>query len=109
MSSSARRRRDGGPFSFGDPAFVRETLTAAGWSDVESAPHVLDMYAGGPGTIEEIADTGLALGPLREALGDASPEVLAAVREAMIADFAPLHDGTGVPLEGAIAIVTAHR
>lgn len=100
---------DGGPFSFGDPAFVHETLTAAGWSDVASAPHLLPMYAAGPGTVEEIADVGLTLGPLREALGDAPPEVIERIREAIITDFTPLHDGTGVPLEGAIAIVTAHR
>jgi SAM-dependent methyltransferase len=100
---------DGGPFSFGDPAFVQETLTAAGWSEVGFAPHLLPMYAAGPGTVEEVADVGLTLGPLREALGDAGPEVIEHVREAIIADFGPLHDGVGVPLEGAIAIVTARR
>jgi SAM-dependent methyltransferase len=100
---------DSGPFSFGDPAFVDGLLTSAGWADVRSEPHVLDMYAGGPGTLEQIVETGLALGPLREALGEAPPEVVERVREALVADFAPLHDGTGVPLEGAIAIITARR
>jgi hypothetical protein len=100
---------DGGPFSFGDPAFVGDLLTGAGWSDVGFEPHLLDMYAAGAGTVEEIVETGFTLGPLREMLVDAQPEVVDVIRRAVTDDFAALHDGTGVPLEGAIAIVTARR
>jgi SAM-dependent methyltransferase len=98
-----------GPFAFGDPEFVDAMLTAAGWVDVASEPHLLDMYAGGPGTVEQIVETGLSLGPLREALDGVPAEVVDRVRAALVADFTPLHDGTGVPLQGAIAIVTARR
>jgi SAM-dependent methyltransferase len=98
-----------GPFAFGDPDFVDGLLTAAGWAEVGSTPHLLSMYAGGPGTVEESVETGLTLGPLREAINDVPAEVVDRIRAALVADFTPLHDGVGIPLQGAIAIVTARR
>jgi SAM-dependent methyltransferase len=100
---------DAGPFAWGDPAEVVSTLEAAGWRDVVFDPRVLRMYALGPGPVERIAETNLAMGSVRSALVDQPAEVVDAVRAALIADYTERHDGTGVPLEGAVAVVTATR
>lgn len=104
---------DAGAFSLGDPTTARATLEAAGWSDVASTPHVLPMYSGGPGTPASAAEVALGLGALHSALADVPPERRGAVREAVRTaiedDLAQFHDGTGVRLEGAIAILTARR
>lgn len=100
---------DGGPFELGDPSISRQVLERAGWSEVSFDPYTLEMYAGGPGTIAEIVATALTLGPAHTALADAPAEVVDAVRAALVADLTPLHDGTGVKLQGAVAVVTAMR
>ena len=98
---------DGGPFSFGDPATMTGVLTDAGWSEVRFEPHEVEMYAGGPGSVADAADLAVSVGALQMALAKAPPEVVDAVRDGMIADHAPAHDGVGVKFSGAIAIVTA--
>jgi len=96
-----------GPFAYGDPAFVRPRLEAAGWVDVTLTPHTLDMYLFGPGTVEDSVETGLMFGPVHTALDNAPAAVVDAVRDALVDDLASRHDGTGVPLSGAISILTA--
>jgi SAM-dependent methyltransferase len=98
-----------GPCAYGEPATVHETLAGAGWSDVRFVPHLLDMYAGGPGPVTDAVEIGLTLGSLQVALAEAPPEVVDAVRAALTADLATAHDGVGVKLSGAVAIVTATR
>lgn len=100
---------DFGPCAFGDPETTTGFLTRAGWSDVRFTPHVLDMYAGGPGAVADAVDVALTMGSLQVALTGAPPGVVDAIRDALIADLAPAHDGTGVKLTGAVAIVTATR
>jgi SAM-dependent methyltransferase len=96
-----------GAFSFGDPDVVHETLEAAGWVDVSIRPREVDMYYCGPGTVEEITEAGLSFGPLFRALAEAPAGASAAVRAALEAEFRARHDGVGVKMSGAIAIVTA--
>lgn len=97
----------GGAFSLGDPDEAADVLTAAGWTDVGFEPHRLPMYAGGPGTPASAADTALTLGALHDALAEAPESLVSEVRSALVDDLATVHDGTGVLLEGAIAILTA--
>ena len=100
---------DFGPCAFGVPATTTEILAAAGWSDVRFEPHGLDMYAGGPGPVAGAVEIGLTIGALQLALAEAPPEVVGAIREGLAADLATAHDGVGVKLAGAVAIVTATR
>jgi SAM-dependent methyltransferase len=100
---------DFGPCAFGDPAFMTGILAEAGWSDVGFVPHTLDLYAGGPGPVENAVEIGLTIGALQMALTEAPPEVVDAIRVALTADLATRHDGVGVKLTGAVAIVTARR
>jgi SAM-dependent methyltransferase len=100
---------DSGPCAYGDPAAITEILAAAGWSDVRFEPQVLDMYAGGPGSVADAVEVGLTIGPLQLALAEAPPEVVEGIRAALISDFAAAHDGVGVKLTGAVAIVSARK
>ena len=100
---------DFGPCAFGHPATMTEVLAGAGWSDVRFVPHRLDMYAGGPGSVADAVEIGLTIGALQLALAEAPPEVVDAIREGLAADLASVHDGVGVKLTGAVAIVTATR
>jgi SAM-dependent methyltransferase len=99
----------GGAYAFGDPGYAHEVLEAAGWTDVVVNLQRRDMYIGGPGTVEEVADAVTKVGPLQTALADAPADVAAAVRDAVTAELRARHDGTGVTMEGAIAIITARR
>jgi SAM-dependent methyltransferase len=100
---------DYGPCSYGDPATTTGILAGAGWSDVRFVPHGLDMYAGGPGPVADAVELALTIGSLQVALADAPAEVVDAIRAALTADLATAHDGVGVKLGGAVAIVTATR
>jgi SAM-dependent methyltransferase len=100
---------DYGPCSYGDPATTTGILAGAGWSDVRFVPHELDMYAGGPGPVADAVEIGLTIGSLQVALADAPPEVVDAIRADLTADLATAHDGVGVKLTGAVAVVTATR
>jgi SAM-dependent methyltransferase len=97
----------GGAFSFGDEKYVDETLERAGWADVAIHPREVEMYYCGPGTVAEITEAGMSFGPLFRALADAPAEASNAVRAALEAEFGARHDGVGVKMQGAIAIVTA--
>ncbi len=100
---------DFGPCAFGDPAFMTGILAEAGWSDVGFVPHTLDLYAGGPGPVENAVEIGLTIGALQMAIAGAPPEVVDAIRVALTADLATRHVGVGVMLTGAVAIDPARR
>lgn len=100
---------DAGPFSFGLPEVVLDLLARSGWDEAAIEPLNVEMYVCGPGTVEEVVEIGFTFGPLQRALADAPDEVIAAVRAEVADDLRPLHDGTGVKLTGAIAILTGRR
>jgi SAM-dependent methyltransferase len=100
---------DAGPYSFGDAAVLEPMLAASGWSDIRFTPHQLDMYAGGPGDVASAVDIALTLGALQLALVDAPPELVDLIRHGLSADLARAHDGIGVKLGAAVAIVRATR
>jgi SAM-dependent methyltransferase len=96
-------------FGLGEVEIVREVLADAGWSDVHLVPHTIPMHLCGPGTVAEVVDATLAYGQVQRLLSDAPAPVIAAVRSALTDDLSSFHDGVGVQLDGAIAIVTAAR
>lgn len=100
---------DTGPFAFGLPEVALDLLARSGWDEAAIEPLNVEMYVCGPGTVEEVVDIGFTFGPLQRALADAPDDVVDAVRAAVADDLRPLHDGTGVKLSGAIAILTGHR
>jgi SAM-dependent methyltransferase len=100
---------DVGPCSLGTPDVVQHVLGGAGWRDITIRDHTLAMYAAGPGTVADIVDTSMTIGGLGAALAGQPDDLVAAVREALIDDYGRLHDGTGVPLDGAISILLARR
>lgn len=100
---------DDGPFAYGDPAFVRPILHDAGWAEVAVTEHELDMLLFGPGTVEQAVDSGLTFGALQMVLQEAPAPVAGAVRAALVEQLRPWHDGTGVRMTGAIAVVSARR
>jgi len=98
---------DAGPFAWGDPAFVTDVLSAAGWVDVAVHPSRLALHPGGAGCSPlDAATMWEALGPLT-AYRDLDDEVRAAIRHAVADDLAA-PDGTITrPLDAAVAVVTA--
>ena len=53
--------------------------------------------------------TVMGMGDLATSLQDQPADVVDTVRDALVADFTRLHDGVGVPLAGAITVVTGRR
>jgi len=100
---------DEGPFAYGDAAYVRPILERAGWTGVEVTEHEVEMLLFGPGTVDEAVDAGLTFGPMEAALRDAPAGVVDEVRTALAEHLRPCHDGTGVRMTGAIAVVDAVR
>jgi SAM-dependent methyltransferase len=98
---------DAGPFALGDEDEATRVLTAAGWAGVAFEPHEVRLYAGGAGTVEDAVALAFELGAVHNALEDAPDSVRRAVRDALTEDYTVLHDGTGVPMAGAIAILSA--
>ncbi|CAN5477449.1 methyltransferase domain-containing protein [soil metagenome] len=94
-----------GPFAFADPQRVRAILTAAGFADIELAPHDQKI---GSGDLDQTLTVALKVGPLGAMLRenpDHRDAVVTAVREALAQ-----HDGPdGVKLPSATWIVTARR
>jgi SAM-dependent methyltransferase len=99
----------GGPNAYGNPAHMQAVLTAAGWHDVTFTPYELDMYLGGPASPEEATAANLRFGQLATLLADAPPDLVDAIRTAIVDDLRTRHDGVGVKLGAAIAVVTATR
>lgn len=96
-----------GAHSWSDEAEVRDLLGAAGWRDVSFAAHQLDLYAFGPGPVDELVGRTLAMGPVYRALLDAPADVVERVRVALEADLEQDHDGTGVRMGAAVVVVGA--
>jgi SAM-dependent methyltransferase len=97
-----------GPFTMGEAAYTFEMLRAAGWDDAHFDPMTLTLYSGGAGTTPELAtEVAMAIGPQRVLLEGHGDHVIDAVAAAIEAALASHWDGTGIALQGAIALVTA--
>jgi hypothetical protein len=97
-----------GPFAYGSAPFTTEMLEQAGWTDIAFLPHDVVLYVGGPGSTPEAAlDLGRSFGPLADALRELPPSIGDAVVGAVLSELRARWDGIGIPLQAAIAIVTA--
>jgi SAM-dependent methyltransferase len=101
---------DAGPFAYGVADHTRPILEAAGWRDVSLTRHDLMLYLGGAGTTpEEAVEMGRRFGPLAMVLDGAPPEVVDPVLAELVEELHRRWDGTGIPLQAAIAVVSARR
>jgi hypothetical protein len=96
-----------GPFAFADPERLDGILREAGFSNIEIAPHGIDVCLTQSGGVDGAVDFSSQIGPASRALGEVEealrPKLLAALKEAL----AP-HDRAGrVTLPGGIWIVKA--
>jgi SAM-dependent methyltransferase len=99
-----------GPFSFADPALVRDLLTRAGFTSVDIAPRELEMSFGGARTVAQAVRYATTIGPAARFLASAElatddPQVIAALTEAIT----PFATDRGVLVPARILIVTARR
>jgi SAM-dependent methyltransferase len=96
-----------GPFAFDDPARVRGILDAAGWREVDVAPHDTALRLAEPGEVEEAARGATRVGPLARALAGAGQDTRG-VAEAAAAEALRPYDGPGgVVMPGAVWLVSA--
>ncbi|MBW8812356.1 MAG: methyltransferase domain-containing protein [Caulobacterales bacterium] len=94
-----------GPFAFADPERVRGILRAAGFADVDLAPHDLKI---GAGSLEDALGLALRVGPLGAALRE-HPDKRERVVDAMRAALATRDGPDGVKLQSATWVVTARN
>lgn len=98
-----------GPFAFADPNRVRAILSGAGFDEIQLEPIHETLTVGGMGSLDEVVDFLLQIGPtsrlLRESDPSLLPKVAASVREAL----EPYHTGQGLRMPSAAWIVTARN
>lgn len=93
-----------GRFGFADPDYVSVVLTDAGWRDIVIGAFDSAM----PGTLDEVVEQNLRLGPIGVALRDQSAETHLQVREAVAAAFRSHVGPDGmIPVNAACWLVTA--
>jgi len=101
---------DQGPFSLSDRVAVTTMLGAAGWVDVEWAPHELTLSIGGGLPPAEAATSSMELGPTRVVTEDVDEEKNGRVLAAITEEYGRHTDENGhVRLGAAIVVVTARR
>ncbi|GAB0114839.1 class I SAM-dependent methyltransferase [Acidisoma sp. C75] len=94
-----------GPFAFADPERVRRILSAAGFAEIDIAPHDTAI---GSGSLDETLLLSTRIGPLARALRDHPSyreQVLGVVRAAL----APYVTEAGVLMPAAVWLVRAKR
>lgn len=94
-----------GPFAFGDPAVVTDTLTAAGWTGVEVTPFETKVLIGTD--LAVTAEQTVLQGMARTLLGDRYDELAGAAAQAVAAALAPRATADGIWLGAGTWIVTA--
>lgn len=98
-----------GPFAFADPVRVRAILGAAGFADIEVAPHDPRMPLAGPGDLDRATGFATRIGPASRLLAEMGEDA----RQAAVADIRAAlagHDGAdGIVLGGAVWIVSARN
>lgn len=97
-----------GPFAWGDPEFIRSTLSAAGWTDI--ALHAwqgrLELTLNGnPDPLTRAVWGAMHLGPVSSKLRDAEPAQKEAVAKTLRVKLAPYLDGDVVRMPAAAWVV----
>ena len=95
-----------GPYSLADKDKVERILRNAEWRDVAVTAWDGGINVGGGGSLEEISDFLLRIGPTARAIAEQSLDVGEA-RRRLMDRLAPLYQDNGVVLPGACWIVTA--
>ena len=98
-----------GPFAFHDGERLLAILAEAGWSETSLDELDITMTVGAGRGLAGAVEQALAMGPLPDALLEASEEQRALVARAVSAAFAPHEGPEGVSFPGAARIVTARR
>ncbi len=93
-----------GPLAFADPDFVREILTAAGFSEITVAPVTPPMNVGA--TVDDALEFLTKLGPSARMLQDASDEVRAAAAKDLREALEPFATESGIELGASAWVVT---
>ncbi|CAN5365166.1 methyltransferase domain-containing protein [soil metagenome] len=98
----------GGPFSFGVDKKVHEILGGAGWTDVVVHAVEMPLYFAGPGaSADDAVEVALGMAGWQDMLApfdDAAREIAAAALRDV---YGRNHDGTGVRLDAAMAVLGA--
>jgi SAM-dependent methyltransferase len=98
-----------GPFAFADRDRVARILAQAGFADVEIEALEGTLSVAGGGTLDEVVEFLLQMGPtgaaLRDAGPDTRPKVAAAVREALL----PYQTPAGVQMDAAAWLVSGRN
>ena len=96
-----------GKSSLGSSERALAVLRDAGWLQPTWDPREIDLYLGGPGTIDEAVACAMNLGPTRRALDQVSQEALPQVTAALYDALSCFHDGSGVKLCARVAVIQA--
>jgi SAM-dependent methyltransferase len=95
-----------GPFSLADPDKVRSMLGAAGFGQVEVEPHN-DVIVESEDRIPHVVDASVRMGPAREALREAPPELHEKVRCAVEDALRQRVEGGELRASRGVLLVTA--
>ena len=95
-----------GPFSLADPDKVRSVLGAAGFEDLEVEPHN-DVMVESEDRIAEIVEASVRMGPARQALAQAGPEMGDQVRRAVEDALRQRVEGGELRATRGVLVVTA--
>jgi SAM-dependent methyltransferase len=98
-----------GPFRYGDPTALVETLARAGLRDVEAEPFDTTLLLGGRGSLDDIMRYVERNGMTRRFLGDAEADQRARAIESVRAALTPFVTEEGLRLGAAAWIVSGHR
>lgn len=96
-----------GPFAFGDPAYVDDVCTRAGWHDVAAEPFTPTLRLGGGDGVAGAVEQVLSSSATRSLLDGADPAVRERAVELLTADFADLVVDGAVTVPAAVWVVTA--
>jgi SAM-dependent methyltransferase len=98
-----------GPFAFDDPDRVRGILEGAGFEQVKLEPVERPLWIGGGGSLGAAVTFLLEVGPAAAALREAGPEKRKVVAEAVREVICDRATPSGVAMDAAVWIVTAHK
>lgn len=95
-----------GPYAFADGEKVQRILRAAGWRDIALSQWEGVIPAGGGGSLGEIADFMLKIGPCARAIADQDLDA-AEAKQRLIDRISPLYEQSRVVLPAACWLVRA--
>ena len=98
-----------GPFSFGDPDRLNETLSQAGFVNIEMEDFAPAVTLFGLKDVEDVLDFALEVGPASAFFETMTEETKVLAREAVREAYAPYATEDGVVMKTAAWIVTAKK